>query len=54
MGGLAWMGPRAARAVQGRRGFPYRVIYFARDDLLMIVAVAHTKRRPGYWRERLT
>lgn len=34
-------------------GFPYRVVYFVDDDLLRIVAVAHAKRRPGYWRERL-
>jgi len=33
--------------------FPYRVVYFVEDDLLTIVAVAHSKRRPGYWRERV-
>jgi plasmid stabilization system protein ParE len=33
--------------------FPYRVVYFAEDDVLTIVAVAHAKRRPGYWRERV-
>lgn len=34
-------------------GFPYRIVYFVTDELLTIVAVAHEKRRPGYWRERL-
>lgn len=34
-------------------GFPYRVVYFVHDDRVMVVAVAHTRRRPGYWRERV-
>jgi toxin ParE1/3/4 len=38
---------------KGVNDFPYRVVYFVRDDLLVIVAVAHVKRRPGYWRERV-
>lgn len=38
---------------KGVSGFPYRVVYFVDDDILRIVAVAHSKRRPGYWRERL-
>jgi toxin ParE1/3/4 len=35
-------------------GFPYRVVYFVASDQLIVVAVAHAKRRPGYWRERLS
>ncbi|HMR48249.1 MAG TPA: type II toxin-antitoxin system RelE/ParE family toxin [Arachnia sp.] len=35
------------------REFPYRVVYFVQDDQLTIVAVAHTKRRPGYWQGRI-
>lgn len=38
---------------KGVSDFPYRVVYFVRGDLLTIVAVAHAKRRPGYWRERV-
>ena len=38
---------------KGVTGFPFRVVYFLDDDLLMIVAVAHSKQRPGYWRERV-
>ena len=34
-------------------GFPYRVVYFVHNGHLMIAAVAHTKRWPGYWRERV-
>jgi plasmid stabilization system protein ParE len=33
-------------------GFPYRVIYRERSDDLYVVAVAHTSRRPGYWKHR--
>ena len=34
-------------------GFPYVLIYRMRDDQsVMVVAVAHTSRRPGYWRRR--
>lgn len=32
---------------------PYRVVYLVNDDLLTVVAVAHAKRRPGYWRDRV-
>lgn len=38
---------------KGVSDFPYRVVYFVRGDLLTIVAVAHAKRRPGYWRDRV-
>lgn len=32
--------------------FPYRVIYRLRDEDVYIVAIAHTSRRPGYWKNR--
>ena len=33
--------------------FPYILIFrFVDDDTVMVVAVAHTSRRPGYWRHR--
>lgn len=34
--------------------FPYSLIYFTEEDVVNIVALAHDKRRPGYWRKRLT
>jgi toxin ParE1/3/4 len=37
---------------KGVTGLPYRVVYFVDHDVLTIVAVAHAKRRPGYWRDR--
>lgn len=33
--------------------FPYCVIYAAEPSRLWIVAVAHFRRRPTYWRDRL-
>lgn len=33
--------------------FPYSTVYVALDPLSHVVAVAHHKRRPGYWRRRL-
>lgn len=32
--------------------FPYLVIYREREESVWIVAVAHAKRKPGYWMER--
>ena len=34
--------------------FPYSLIYFVERDALNIVAVAHHRRRPGYWAARIT
>ncbi len=50
-----WPGWQREPVVRSKRvdDFPYRVVYFVHDDLLMVVAVAHAKRRPGYWRERV-
>ena len=33
--------------------FPFQVVYLVSDDEITIVAVAHTKRRPGYWIDRV-
>ncbi|MEA2339239.1 MAG: hypothetical protein QOE82_3246 [Thermoanaerobaculia bacterium] len=35
------------------RTFPYTVVYFVEDDLVFVVAVAHQKREPRYWQDRL-
>jgi plasmid stabilization system protein ParE len=32
--------------------FPYNVVYRIRADDIYVVAVAHTSRRPGYWKHR--
>jgi len=35
------------------RRFKYKVVYVVRKDEILILAIAHTSRRPGYWRYRL-
>ena len=32
--------------------FPYRLYYRVRPDEIVIVAVGHRRRRPGFWRGR--
>ena len=43
--------PNLRRAILTR--FPYSLIYSFTSDLLRVVAVAHARRRPGYWRTRI-
>ena len=33
--------------------FPYNLIYYASESEIVVVAVAHHKRKPNYWRDRL-
>lgn len=35
------------------KGFPFSVVYRTRDAELLIVAIAHHRRRPEYWIQRL-
>jgi plasmid stabilization system protein ParE len=48
--------PGVADSVNARRvalkRFPYMVVYMELGLELRILAFAHTRRRPGYWRER--
>lgn len=32
--------------------FPYQVVYHLRPTEIIVVAIAHLKRRPGYWKAR--
>lgn len=48
-----WLGSPAVRTT-GVTGFPYRVVYYVEGNDLTVVAVAHERRRPGYWRNRLS
>ncbi|WP_019874559.1 organomercurial lyase [Sporichthya polymorpha] len=34
------------------RRFPYRVAYLVVDDVIRVLAVAHTRRKPRYWTDR--
>ena len=44
------IGTSHRRAVVAR--FPYSVVYRQYPDFIVVVAVAHQRRRPGYWRRR--
>jgi plasmid stabilization system protein ParE len=46
------MGAEGVRAKVLQR-FPYSIHYVVASDRIRIVAVAHQRRRPGYWRDRL-
>ena len=45
-------GPSATRKVSVK-GFPFSVYYLEEADGIVVVAVAHHARRPGYWISRL-
>jgi len=49
----AWLryGDRARRYVFPR--FPFSLVYVLRGDDVDVIAVAHGRRRPGYWQSRL-
>jgi len=32
--------------------FPYYVAYFIRGEVILVAAIAHGHRRPGYWADR--
>ncbi|MEN8264228.1 MAG: type II toxin-antitoxin system RelE/ParE family toxin [Nitrospirota bacterium] len=50
---LSW--PRIEGELRRRlvRRFPFCILYFIESEEIVIVAVAHLRRRPGYWKKRL-
>jgi toxin ParE1/3/4 len=34
------------------RKFPYGILYTVEEDYILILAVMHCSREPGYWKER--
>ena len=34
------------------RRFPFSIVYRVKDSSILVVAFAHGRRRPGYWRNR--
>lgn len=36
------------------RRFPYDVVFIVRNETVLIIAVAHQSKRPGYWKTRLS
>lgn len=47
--GAPWR--HATRRLPLRR-FPFSIVYEALADELRVIALAHQRRRPGYWRSR--
>jgi plasmid stabilization system protein ParE len=46
-----WLDDRPYRRKVVRR-FPYVIFFRVEADTVVVMAVAHSKRRPGYWAER--
>ena len=46
-----WRADRDYRRRRMRR-FPYMVVYRIEGGVVLVVAVAHERRTPGYWTER--
>jgi plasmid stabilization system protein ParE len=44
------VGDGARKLQMGR--FPYGLIYRVEAERVLVLAVAHSRRRPGYWRNR--
>ena len=48
-------GPSVSPNIRRRivRRFPFGVLYAIHEKEIVVVAVAHLKRRPGYWKARV-
>lgn len=33
-------------------GLPFVIVYVVHDDGVLVLSIAHTSRRPGFWRNR--
>jgi toxin ParE1/3/4 len=53
--GIPWRGALASRGVKFLllNRFPFKVVFVAREDAVLVLAIAHHSRKPAYWRERL-
>lgn len=53
--GTAMVDARMERLVRRfpLEGFPFQIVTTVVDDGLLVIAVAHAKRKPGYWLERV-
>jgi toxin ParE1/3/4 len=57
--GLLRRFPRFGSSLHGDLGrlslkvFPYRPIYHIESEEIVVYAVSHVRRRPGYWRKRI-
>jgi len=47
-----WRSDEKGRRKYRAKRFPYLIIYKIKNDSLYILAIAHTSRKPGYWKMR--
>ena len=54
--GAIWPGDDITVTVRshGVHRFPHRVVYMVHGAELIVIAIAADKRKPGYWRNRLS
>ena len=50
IGTVAHQDPQTRRVLVAR--VPYQIVYHLHGDEIVIVAIAHLKRRPGFWKHR--
>ena len=50
IGTAVYPDPQTRRVLVVR--FPYQVVYRLDQNEIVVVAIAHLKRRPGYWKHR--
>jgi plasmid stabilization system protein ParE len=50
IGGVAFDEPGIRRVLVAR--FPYQIVYRVDSSEIVILAFAHLKRRPGFWKHR--
>jgi hypothetical protein len=48
-----WVGEPVVRSRHLSK-FPYRIVYYADDKHLNVIAYAHESRIPGYWQSRVS
>ncbi len=47
-----WRPDEQGRRKYRVRRFPFLIIYKIKNNSIYILAIAHTSRRPGYWKKR--
>jgi hypothetical protein len=35
------------------KGFPFKLVYLNLEQQIIVIALVHDRRRPGYWKHRL-
>ncbi len=52
------LSPKTWPVIEGKlrrrlvRRFPFAILYYIEPEQIIVTAVAHLRRRPGYWKKR--